>query len=222
MSGKVSDLPIRSKCALFRQKKLDRINFKSGKHGRVLRNPPCVTTGQGVSRVVGNVHDHMILCHMVLTRDPVMTIFGKLFIMCVQVVVTFMHVRHVSVLPPGIDVRKLQRSHSELSRVEPLSGLPSRINAYIGNTYNEIFKYYYTENYYIIMFLFVMRIFLRFYTPLSLLSLVLLLLLLLSMIYTCSSQFANQKCWSDFTQFIVSALKLNVSTFINHIFYLYR
>ena len=33
----------------------------------------------------------------------------------------------VSVLPPGIDVRKLQRSHSELSRVEPLSGLPSRL-----------------------------------------------------------------------------------------------
>ena len=30
----------------------------------------------------------------------------------------------VSVLPPGIDVRKLQRSHSEISRVEPLSGLP--------------------------------------------------------------------------------------------------
>ena len=30
-------------------------------------------------------------------------------------------------LPPGIDVRKLQRSHSELSRVEPLSGLPSRL-----------------------------------------------------------------------------------------------
>ena len=33
----------------------------------------------------------------------------------------------VSVLPLGIDVRKLQRSHSELSRVEPLSGLPSRL-----------------------------------------------------------------------------------------------
>ena len=33
----------------------------------------------------------------------------------------------VSVLPPGIDVRKLQRSHIELSRVEPLSGLPSRL-----------------------------------------------------------------------------------------------
>ena len=47
--------------------------------------------------------------------------------MCVQVVVTFMRVRQVSVLPPGIDVRKLQRSHSELSRVEPLSDLPSRL-----------------------------------------------------------------------------------------------
>ena len=112
MSGKVSELPIRSKRALFRQKKLDRINFKSGKRSRVLRNPPGVTTGQWMSRVVGNVHGHMILCHMVLTRDPVMTIFG----------VTFMHVRQVSVLPPGIDVRKLQRLHSELSRVEPLSG----------------------------------------------------------------------------------------------------
>ena len=79
-----------------------------------------------VSRVVGNVHGHMILCHMALTRDPVMTIFGEL-LMCVQVVVTFMHVRQVSVLPPGIDVRKLQRSHRELSRVKPLSGLPSRL-----------------------------------------------------------------------------------------------
>ena len=39
---------------------------------------PNITTGQWVSRVVGNVHDHMILCHMVLTRDPVMTIFGEL------------------------------------------------------------------------------------------------------------------------------------------------
>ena len=33
----------------------------------------------------------------------------------------------VSVLPTGIDVKKLQRSHSELCRVEPLSGLPSRL-----------------------------------------------------------------------------------------------
>ena len=96
------------------------------------------------------------------------------------------------------------------------------IYAYIGNTYNEIFKYYYPENYSIIMFLFVMRTFLLFYTPLSLLSLLLLLLLLLSMIYTCRSQFANQKCWSDFTQFIVSGL-MNVETFnFKAIFYLYR
>ena len=33
----------------------------------------------------------------------------------------------VSVLPSGIDVRKLQRSHSEISQVEPLSDLPSRL-----------------------------------------------------------------------------------------------
>ena len=69
MSGKVSDLPVRSKRSLFRQKKLDRINFKSGKLGGLLRNPRGVTTGQWVSRVVGNVHGHMILCHMELTRD---------------------------------------------------------------------------------------------------------------------------------------------------------
>ena len=79
MSGKVSDLPIRYKRALFTQKKLDRINFRSGKRGRVLRNPPGVTTGQWVSRVVGHLHDHM------------------------------------------------QRSHSEISRIEPLSGLPRRL-----------------------------------------------------------------------------------------------
>ena len=46
MYGKVSDLPIRYKRAVFTQKKLDRINFRSGKRGRVLRNPPGVTTGQ--------------------------------------------------------------------------------------------------------------------------------------------------------------------------------
>ena len=43
MSGKVSDLPIRYKRAVFTQKKLDRINFRSGTGGRVLRNPPGVT-----------------------------------------------------------------------------------------------------------------------------------------------------------------------------------
>ena len=69
MSGKVSDLPIRSKRELFTPKKLDRINFRSGKRGRVLLlNPPGVTTGQWVSRVVGHVHGHMIICHMALTR----------------------------------------------------------------------------------------------------------------------------------------------------------
>ena len=31
----------------------------------------------------------------------------------------------VSLLPSGIDVRKLQRAHSEISRVGPLSDLPS-------------------------------------------------------------------------------------------------
>ena len=68
MSGKVSDLPIRYNRALFTHKKLDRINFRSGKRGRVLLNPPGVTTGQRVSRVVGHVHGHMILCLTVLTR----------------------------------------------------------------------------------------------------------------------------------------------------------
>ena len=68
MSGKVSDLLIRYKRAVFTQKKLDRINFRLGNGGRVLRNPPGVTTGQWVSRVVSHVHGHMILCHMVLTR----------------------------------------------------------------------------------------------------------------------------------------------------------
>ena len=44
MSGKVSDLPIRYKRAVFTQKKLDRINFRSGNGGRVLRNPPGAKT----------------------------------------------------------------------------------------------------------------------------------------------------------------------------------
>ena len=33
----------------------------------------------------------------------------------------------VSVLPSGIDVRKLQRSHCEISRIESLPDLPSRL-----------------------------------------------------------------------------------------------
>ena len=119
MSGKVSDLPIRSKRALFTQKKLDRINFRSGKRGKFLRNPPGVTTGQWVSRVVGHVHGHMILSHGIdKMADPVMlSIFGVQLLMFVQVVVTYARSAMVSVLPPGIDVRKRQRSHGELSRV---------------------------------------------------------------------------------------------------------
>ena len=34
----------------------------------------------------------------------------------------------VSVPPSGVDVRKLQRSHSEISRVQPLSDLPIRLS----------------------------------------------------------------------------------------------
>ena len=68
-----------------------------------------------------------------------LSIFGVQLLMFVQVVVTFMHVLQRiymtfgarsamgSVLPSGTDIRKLQRSHSEISRVEPLSDLPSRL-----------------------------------------------------------------------------------------------
>ena len=123
MSGKVSDLPIRSKRALFTQRKLDRINFRSDKRGGVLRNPP------GVTRCWSPAWPQDSLSHGIdKMADPVIvSIFGVQLLMFVKVVVTFMHVRQVSVLPSGVDVRKLQRSHSELSRVEPLSGLPSRL-----------------------------------------------------------------------------------------------
>ena len=95
MSGKVSDLPIRSKRAMFTQKKLDRINFRSGKRGRVLRNPPGVTTGQWVSRVTGCwscAWSHDSLSHGIgKMADPVMlSIFGVQLLMFVQVVVTYM------------------------------------------------------------------------------------------------------------------------------------
>ena len=93
MSGKLSDLPIRSKSALFTQKKLDRINFRSGKHGRVLRNPPGVTTGQWVhTRCWSCAWSHDSLSHGIdKMADPVMlSIFGVQLLMFVQVVVTFM------------------------------------------------------------------------------------------------------------------------------------
>ena len=127
MSGKVSDLSIRYKRAVFTQKKLHRIHFRSGKRGRVLRNPPGVTTGQWVSRVVGHVHGHMILCHMVLTRWQVVDIRCSAVNVCPSRCGIYAISAMVSVLPPGIDVRKLQRSHSDISRIETLSGLPSRL-----------------------------------------------------------------------------------------------
>ena len=83
----------------------------------------------GVTRCWSPAWSHDSLSHGIdEMADPVMlSIFGVQLLMFVQVVVTFMHVRQVSVLPPGIDVRKLQRSHSEISRIEPLSCLPSRL-----------------------------------------------------------------------------------------------
>ncbi len=89
MSGKVSDLPIRYKRAVFTQKKLDRINFRSGNGGRVLRNQP------GVTRCWSRAWSHDSLSHGIdKMADPVMlSIFGVQLLMFVQVVVTFMHVR---------------------------------------------------------------------------------------------------------------------------------
>ena len=122
---------------MFTQKKSDRINFRSGNGGRVLQNPP------GVRRCWSRAWSHDCLSHGIDNMaDPVMLwIFGVQLLMFVQVVVTFMHVRQriydtmrfgarsamVSVLRSGIDVRKRQRSHSEISRVEPLSDLPNRL-----------------------------------------------------------------------------------------------
>ena len=82
MSGKVSGLPIRSKRALFTQKKLDRII--------VLRNPPGVTNPR--SDKVGGAWSHDSLSHGIdKMADPViLSIFRVQLLMFVQVVVTFM------------------------------------------------------------------------------------------------------------------------------------
>ena len=123
MSGKVSDLPIQYKRAVFTQKKSDRINFGSGSDGRVLRNPP------GVTRCWSRAWSHDSLSHGIdKMADPVMlSIFGVQLLMFVQSLRFGARSAMVSVLPSGIDVGKLQRSHSEISRVEPLSDLPSRL-----------------------------------------------------------------------------------------------
>ena len=69
MSGKVSDLPIRYKRAVFTQKKLDRINFRSGNGGRVLRNP------LGVTRCWSRAWSHDSLSHGIdKMADPVMLV----------------------------------------------------------------------------------------------------------------------------------------------------
>ena len=75
--------------AVFTQKKLDRINFRSGNGGRVLRNPP------GVTRCWSRAWSHDSLSHGIdKMADPVMlSIFGVQLLMFVQVLVTFMHVR---------------------------------------------------------------------------------------------------------------------------------
>ena len=97
MSGKVSDLPIWYKRAVFTQKKLDRINFRSSNDGRVLRNPP------GVTRCWSRAWSHDSLSHGIdKMADPVMlSIFGVQLLMFVQVVVTFLHVRQ-----PIYDIRR--------------------------------------------------------------------------------------------------------------------
>ena len=89
MSGKVSDLPIRYKRAVFTQKKLDRINFRSGNGCRVLRNTP------GVTRCWSRawLHDSMSHGFDKIADPVVLSIFGVQLLMFVRVVVTFMHVR---------------------------------------------------------------------------------------------------------------------------------
>ncbi len=101
MSGKVSDLPIRYKRTVFTQKKLDRINFRSGNGGRVLRNPP------GVTRCWSRVWSHDSLSHGIdKMADPVMlSIFGVQLLMFVQVVSGGLT---TGPLVPGPQARELQ------------------------------------------------------------------------------------------------------------------
>ena len=102
MSGKVSDLPIRCKRALFTQKKIDRINVRSCKRGRVLRNPHgCHHWPVGITRCWSPAWSHDSLSHGIdkMVEPVMLSIFGVQLLMFVQVVVTFMHVRQVSVLP---------------------------------------------------------------------------------------------------------------------------
>ena len=91
MSGKVSDLPTRFKRALFRQKKLDRINFRSGKSSTKCTR--CPHWSVGVTRCCWScAWSHDSLSHGIdKMSDPVMlSLFGVHLLMFVQVDVTFM------------------------------------------------------------------------------------------------------------------------------------
>ena len=121
MSGKVSDLPIRYKRAVFTQNKLDRINFRSGNGGRVLRNPPGVT-----SCCCSRAWSHDSLSHGIdKMADPVMlSIFGVQLLMFVQVVVIRCEICDGFSATIWYRCKETAGSHSEISRVEPLSDLP--------------------------------------------------------------------------------------------------
>ena len=99
-----------------------------------------------MSRVVGHVHGHMILRCLFCLLSIIECIYSsaqsstsvrsssRFQLLAISAI---LHDNDrarfgarsamVSGLPSGIDVRKLQRSHSEISRVEPLSDLPSRL-----------------------------------------------------------------------------------------------
>ena len=68
---------------MFTQKKLDRLDFRSGNGGRVLRNPP------GVTRSWSRAWSHDEMSHGIdKMADPVMlSIFGVQLLMFAQVVV---------------------------------------------------------------------------------------------------------------------------------------
>ena len=88
----MSDLPIRYNRAVFTQKKLDRINFRSGKRGSSTKSTRCHHWSVGVTRCWSCAWSHDSLSHGIdKMADPVMlSIFGVQLLMFVQVVVTFM------------------------------------------------------------------------------------------------------------------------------------
>ena len=145
MSGKVSDLPIRYKRAVFTQKKLDRINFRW----------VCVVEIyeiHQVSPLVSGCHALLVMCMVTWFSvtwywqdgrpSNVVDIRCSAVNVCPSRCDIYARSAMVSMLPPGIDVRKLQRSHSEISRESRypvylavffsvyLSGLPIRFSVF--------------------------------------------------------------------------------------------